>query len=46
MSPFVFPDLTSAGLVVERRQLKYFLEVVYNTERIHSALNYLTPSEF
>jgi hypothetical protein len=27
-------------------QLKYFLEIVYNTERIHSALNYLTPSEF
>lgn len=29
-----------------RHQLKYFLEIVYNTERIHSALNYLTPSEF
>ena len=29
-----------------RHQLKYFLEIVYNTERIHSALNYFTPSEF
>ena len=29
-----------------RHQLKYCLEIVYNTERIHSALNYLTPSEF
>lgn len=29
-----------------RHQLKYFLEVVYNTERIHSALNSLTSSEF
>jgi len=29
-----------------RHQLKDFLEIVYNSERIHSALNYLTPSEF
>ncbi len=28
------------------RQLKYWLEVEYMTERIHSALDYLTPAEF
>ncbi len=28
------------------RQLKHWLEVEYMTERIHSALDYLTPAEF
>jgi len=28
------------------RQLKQWLEVEYMTERIHSALGYLTPAEF
>lgn len=28
------------------RQLKYWLEVEYMTQRIHSALDYLTPAEF
>jgi putative transposase len=28
------------------RQLKQWLEVEYMTERIHSALDYLTPAEF
>ena len=29
-----------------REQIGYFIEVVYNTERIHSALDYQTPAEF
>jgi transposase InsO family protein len=28
------------------QQIAHWLEVVYNSERIHSALNYLTPAEF
>jgi transposase InsO family protein len=28
------------------RQLKHWLEVVYMTERIHEALDYITPAEF
>lgn len=28
------------------RQLKYWLEVVYMTERLHQALDYVTPAEF
>jgi transposase InsO family protein len=28
------------------QQLKHWLEVVYMTERIHEALNYVTPAEF
>jgi transposase InsO family protein len=28
------------------RQLQHWLEVEYMTERIHSALDYLTPAEF
>jgi transposase InsO family protein len=28
------------------QQLKHWLEVVYMTERIHEALDYLTPAEF
>lgn len=27
-------------------QLQHWLEVCYNTERIHSALDYCTPAEF
>ncbi len=29
-----------------RGQLGYFIEVVYNQHRPHSALHYLTPAEF
>ena len=29
-----------------RRQLKHYLEVEYNRDRPHSALNYMTPLEF
>lgn len=29
-----------------QRQIAHWLEVVYNTERIHSALDYATPAEF
>ena len=29
-----------------RQQLRHFLQIEYNTERIHSALGYLTPSEY
>ena len=39
-------ELSKAGSWKSFHQLKYFLEIVYNSERIHSALNYLTPSEF
>jgi transposase InsO family protein len=28
------------------KQLKYWLEVIYMTERIHEALDYVTPAEF
>lgn len=35
-----------ADLDEARRQLQHWLEVEYMTERIHSALGYLTPSEF
>ncbi|MCL4876059.1 MAG: hypothetical protein KJ064_05360 [Anaerolineae bacterium] len=28
------------------QQLKHWLEVVYMTDRIHEALDYLTPAEF
>ena len=28
------------------RQLKHWLEVVYMTQRIHQALDYITPAEF
>jgi putative transposase len=36
-----YEDFTDA-----RRQLGRFLDDVYNTKRIHSALGYLTPREF
>jgi transposase InsO family protein len=36
------PSSEYGSLADMRHQLKYFLEIVYNTERIHSALNYLT----
>ena len=36
-----YEDLPGAS-----RQLGRFLDQVYNTKRIHSALGYLTPSEF
>ncbi len=40
-------DLTeSEDLPDARRQLGRFLEDVYNSKRIHSSLDYLTPSEF
>ncbi len=29
-----------------QKQLKHWLEVVYMTERIHEALDYVTPAEF
>lgn len=28
------------------QQLKHWLEIVYMTERIHEALDYITPAEF
>jgi transposase InsO family protein len=34
------------NFAVAFQQLKHWLEVEYMTERIHSALNYLTPAEF
>jgi transposase InsO family protein len=36
-----YADFTDA-----HQQIAHWIEVVYNTERIHSALNYLTPAEF
>ena len=37
----VFADLAEATAEVE-----YYLGTYYNTQRLHSALNYLTPTQF
>lgn len=29
-----------------RREIKYFIEVVYNTKRLHSSIGYVPPEEF
>jgi transposase InsO family protein len=34
------------GFAEARRQIGHFIEDVYMNKRIHSALGYLTPSEF
>ena len=35
-----------ADLIAARQELGHFIAVVYQARRIHSALGYLTPSEF
>jgi len=34
------------GVKEDFEQIEFWMEIEYMTERIHSALDYLTPSEF
>ena len=43
-APMSFPDYED--LADARAQIGHFLDEVYQRKRIHSALGYLTPSEF